>query len=60
MVSFWRRKQYLSICLGASIGVALYPDHGPDLARPLPHDDADMYRHRRQPTPPARAPISPP
>lgn len=54
------RVDDVTIFLGASIGVALYPDHGPDLARLLPHADADMYRHKRQPTLPGTRTISPP
>ncbi len=43
-----------SITAGASIGVALHPQHGADLTRLLAHADTDMYRHKRQSAVPAR------
>ena len=42
--------------VGASFGIALYPDDGQDTESLLRHADADMYA-RRQPAPPTDAPL---
>ncbi|MGZ4403447.1 MAG: putative bifunctional diguanylate cyclase/phosphodiesterase [Gaiellaceae bacterium] len=41
----------LSLSVGASIGIALYPAHGPTVSALLQHADAAMYQSKRGGTP---------